>query len=192
VTRPRTVNKGKDGEKEVYSVDLLLSKADADAQAFVKSLKAAFVEAHGTASRPGPNGLPFKTYLDDNGDETELWQFTFKRNTVTPRTLQELPPPAVQDAKGQPWPKEVLIGNGSTGKVGYTTWSWTNPEGGKGVSLNLEAVRVLHHVPFVMPDPGEAFGGPEEGYALTGKEAKSAPEKEESGPAWDDTEEIPF
>lgn len=191
VLRPGVVNRGKDNEKEIYSIDLLLSKADANAQAFVKALKQAFVDAHGAGNKPGPNGLPFKTYTDNNGDETELWQFTFKRNTITPRGI-ELPPPSVQDAKGQPWPKDVLIGNGSTGKVAFTTWSWTNPEGGKGISANLEAVRVLHHVPYETPNPGNAFGEPEDGYVLTGKEVKTDPQKEEPASGWDDGDEIPF
>lgn len=194
VLRPGIANKGKDNEKEQWSVDLLLSKDDAEAQAFVKSLKEAFMEAHGSSSRPGPNGLPFKTYLDQSGDETSLWQFSFKRNVLTKRGM-ELPPPAVQDAKGTPWPEDVLIGNGSTGKVAFSPWSWTNPEGGKGVSLNLEAVRVLHLVEYSAPDMSSVFGEPEKGYALTGDEKRSpaeGPAKEEAGPNWDDTEEIPF
>ena len=193
VLQPGLVNRGRENEKEIYSIDLLLSKADASAQAFVKSLKQAFVHAHGTSTKPGLNGLPFRTYVDSNGDETELWQFNFKRNTVTPRGI-ELPPPAVQDAKGQPWPKDVLIGNGSTGKVAFHIWSWTNPEGGKGISLSLEAVRVLHLVPYAPISSGDAFGEPEEGYTLTGKETRVAPpEKEEAGPAWDDEgDAMPF
>lgn len=194
VLQPGVVNRGRENEKEIYSVDLLLSKADADAQAFVKSLKQAFIDAHGTSTKPGLNGLPFKTYLDSNGDETDLWQFTFKRNTITPRGI-ELPPPAVQDAKGNPWPRDVLIGNGSTGKVAFHTWSWTNPEGGKGISASLEAVRVLHHVPYEPPNAGDAFGAPEWGYTLTGKEARNtaAPKEEpEERPAVEADDEIPF
>lgn len=192
VLLPGVVNKGKESEKEQWSIDLLLSKADADAQAFAKSIKQAFIDAHGSASKPGPNGLPFKTYLDQNGDETQLWQFAFKRNVVTKRGI-ELPPPAVQDAKGTRWPKDVLIGNGSTGKVAFSTWSWTNPEGGKGISLNLEGVRVLHLVEYSAPDTTAAFGEPEEGYVLTGNEARvTAPEPAAEGPSSWDSDEMPF
>jgi len=195
VLRPGVVNKGKESEKEQWSIDLLLSKADAAAQAFVKTLKQAFIDAHGSASKPGPNGLPFKTYLDQNGDETQLWQFAFKRNVVTKRGI-ELSAPAVQDAKGTPWPEDVLIGNGSTGKVAFSTWTWTNPEGGKGLSLNLEAVRVLHLVEYSAPDTSAAFGEPEEGYALTGNETRSPVVEQQAQPvaadsSWD-SDEIPF
>jgi hypothetical protein len=194
VLAPGIANKGKEGEKEQWSVDLLLSKDDAGAQAFVKSLKEAFIEAHGSGSRPGPNGLPYKTFLDQSGDETSLWQISFKRNVRTMRGM-DLPPPAVQDAKGTPWPQDVLIGNGSTGKVAFSPWSWNVPEGGKGISLNLEAVRVLHLVEYSPPDMGAVFGAPEKGYVLTGDEKRSPKEaaaKEEAGPIWGDTEEIPF
>jgi hypothetical protein len=194
VLRPGLQNKGKPGEKEVWSVDLLLSKADAEAQAFVRSLKEKFVAAHGSGSRPGPNGLPFKTYLDENGDETQLWQFSFKRNCVTSRG-QELPPPVVQDAAGTPWPKDVLIGNGSTGKIAYDTWHWTNPEGGKGISLNLHAVRVLHLVEYQQMNAADAFGEPEQGYVLTGNEVRSSQGSmpAQAGAGWpDEDDEAPF
>lgn len=197
VLRPGIANKGKPSEKEMWSVDLLLSKDDAEAQAFVKLLKERFIEAHGTAARPGPNGLPYRTYIDQNGDETQLWVFRFGRNTITSRG-QELAPPVVQDAAGNPWPKDVLIGNGSSGRVAFDPWHWTNPEGGKGISCNLQGVRVLHLVEYQAPDPGAAFGEPEKGYVLTGNEARTAePAAAPAKPAatasaWDADEEIPF
>jgi hypothetical protein len=91
----------------------------------------------------------------------------------------------------------VLIGNGSAGRVAYDAWHWTNPEGGKGVSLNLQGVRVLHLVEYAPPDPGEAFGAPEKGYVLTGNEPRAAAQPTSPTPAsaqgWDDgDDEIPF
>lgn len=199
VLRPGIANKGKSSEKEMWSVELLLSKADPEAQAFVKLFKDRFIEAHGSAARPGPNGLPYRTYVDQNGDETQLWSFRFGRNTVTSRG-HELAPPVVQDSQGNPWPQDVLIGNGSTGRVAFDTWHWSNQEGGKGLSLNLQGVRVLYLVEYQAPDPGAAFGEPEKGYVLTGNETRSAePTAVKPAPAtasgwnsaWDD-EEAPF
>lgn len=196
VLRPGIANKGKSTEKEMWSCELLLSKDDAEAQAFAKLLKERFIEAHGSAARPGPNGLPYRTYLDEAGDETQLWAFRFGRNRFTSRG-QELAPPVVQDSQGSPWPSDVLIGNGSAGRVAFSPWHWTNPEGGKGISLNLEGVRVLHLVEYQPPNPAAAFGEPEKGYVLTGGEARTtepvavAPTKAPAS-AWDDAEEIPF
>lgn len=165
VLAPGVANQGKPDEKEQWSVDLLLSKGDAIAQAFVKMLKEEFIAAHGSASRPGTHGLPYKPHRDQNGDETDLWQFTFKRSVRTQRGI-ELAPPAVQDAKGNAWPGDVLIGNGSTGRVAFHVWSWSNPEAGKGISLGLEGLRVLHLVEYTAPNPSAAFGEPEDGYEI--------------------------
>lgn len=188
VLRPGINGRGTDHEKEQWSVDLLLSKADSDAQAFVKQLKEAFVAAHGSTSKPGANGLPWKTYKDESGEETDLWQFSFKRN-VTTKAGAELPPPVVTDAAGNRWPQDVLIGNGSSGKVAFSVWSWNNPEAGKGISLNLEAARVLFLVEYAPPDPTGAFGEPEKGYVLTGNEKRTALPGGEQEP---DEEEVPF
>ena len=165
VLAPGIVNQGKPDEKEQWSVDLLLSKADAEAQAFVKMLKEEFIASHGSASRPGPHGLPFKAHRDYEGNETDLWQFTFKRSVRTLRGV-ELSPPAVQDAKGTSWPTDVLIGNGSTGKVAFHVWSWSNSEAGKGISLGLEGLRILHLVEYAPPNPAAAFGDPEDGFEV--------------------------
>lgn len=198
VMRPGLANAGKPDEREMYSVDLLLAKADAEAQGLVKQIKQAFLEAHGGASRPGPNGMPFKTYLDEQGNETDLWRFSFKRGVET-RRGNLLPPPVVQDAQKTAWPADVYIGNGSTGKVAFTTYTWNNPEAGKGISLQLEGVRVLHLVPYVHPSAADAFGDAEAGYALTGDEPRAAVAAGRRGgrvDGWDDgpasEEEIPF
>lgn len=198
VTRPVVANAGKPDEREEYSVDLLLAKADAEAQELVKRIKQAFVDAHGTASRPGPNGLPYKTYLDEQGNETDLWKFTFKRGVAT-RRGNLLPPPVVQDAQKTAWPADVHIGNGSAGKVAFKPYTWNNPEAGKGISLQLEGVRVLHLVPYVPPSAADAFGDAEEGYVLAGDEPRAAGAAGQQGgrvDGWDDgpasEEEIPF
>ncbi|MEB3360681.1 MAG: hypothetical protein VKI42_01000 [Synechococcaceae cyanobacterium] len=197
VLRPGIANKGKPDEKEQWSVDLLLAKADAEAQKFIQSLKQQFLDAHGSASRPGPNGLPWRTFLNEQGDETDIWQISFKRNVRTSRGA-ELAPPVVQDARGTLWPSDVLIGNGSVGKVAFDIWSWSNPEGGKGVSLNLHGVRVLHLVEYAPPDASEAFGDAEDGYVLTGNEPKVQPAGAQPAaalkePDWGGSEEeVPF
>jgi hypothetical protein len=186
VLTPGIQNAGKASEKEAYSIELLMPKGDPEAEAFVKKLKGLFIAEHGNASRPGQNGLPCKTYLNEKGEETGLWKFSFNRNTTTKRGT-ELPPPVVQDAKGQPWPKDHLIGNGSTGKVAFTYYAWDSPEGGKGISLQLEAVRVITFVEYAPPNHAAAFGDAEEGYELPFQPAGDDPFGGESS-----EEDIPF
>jgi hypothetical protein len=186
VLTPGIQNAGKASEKEAYSIELLMPKGDADAQAFATKIKKLFMEEHGNAARPGQNGLPFKTYLNEKGEETDLWKFSFNRNTTTKRG-NPVGPPVVQDAKGKPWPTDLLIGNGSTGKVAFTYYSWDSPEGGKGLSLQLEAVRVLTLVEYTAPNHAAAFGDAEEGFELP--EQQPADEFGFGDPS---EEEVPF
>ena len=187
VLKPGIQNRGKPSEKEVWSVDLLLPKSDPEAQSFVTMIKKLFVHEFGTAARPGQNGMPIKTYLDEQGKETDLYKIAFTRNTVTRRGTA-LTPPWVEDSKGTVWQDGLLIGNGSTGKVAFNYFTWDNPEGGKGLSLQLEAVRVITLQEYVQPRPADAFGGPEEGFELA--PAASAPGWFDGEPASE--EEIPF
>ncbi len=189
VLTPGIQNAGKEDEKEAYSVELLMPKGDPEAEAFVKRLKLLFVAEHGNTSRPGQNGLPFKTYRDDKGDETDLWKFSFNRKTATCKGTP-LPPPVVQDAKGKPWPVDTLIGNGSTGKIAFTHYGWDSPEGGKGISLQLEAVRVISFQPYVPPDHAAAFGDAEEGFSLPEQKAEEGDPFGFGGDPSDDS--IPF
>jgi hypothetical protein len=163
--RPRLLNRGKPDEKQAWEIKLLLETADADAQFFVKQLKGIFTQCHGAAARPGKNGLPFSRYIDANGDETDLWVFKFAKNVVTSRGTP-LSPPVVTDAQGNPWPEALAIGNGSAGKVAFGTYSWDSSEGGKGLSLELEAVRIIGFQEYIPAAATAAFGDPEPGFVL--------------------------
>jgi len=53
------------------------------------------------------------------------------------------------DAKMNPWPRDVLIGNGSSVMVCYYLYPWNNAtQGGIGCTLRLVAVQVIDHVPY--------------------------------------------
>ena len=56
----------------------------------------------------------------------------------------------VYDAKMNPWPRDINIGNGSKVKIRYKARSWNvQQQGGIGVTLSLYAVQVIDHVPYV-------------------------------------------
>lgn len=162
VLKPKLKNAGKSDEKLVYECDLLLAMADKDAQALIGTIKGVFSDRFGANARPGSKGIPVRRYVDEAGDETDIWKLSFSRNVVTARGTA-LPPPVVQDSKGTPWPADLLIGNGSEGKIAFKPWTWDSPDGGKGVSLELHGVRVLSHVPYEAADAAAAFGDPEAG-----------------------------
>lgn len=190
LSRPKLVRNTDGTEKEQWAISLLLPMEDASSQAFIATIKQAFVDAYGRV-KPGPNGWPFKRYVKDDGTETDLWVVGFSKNVKTKRGV-ELSPPVVQDSKGNPWPPDCLIGNGSEGKIAYSIWNWDSPVGGKGVSLNLDAVRILVHQEYVPANPADAFGDPEEGAVAPALKAAAADPDPfaDLGPASD--EEIPF
>lgn len=169
VLTPKLVNRDKPSEKLQYGIVLLQSAPEVDpsCKAFIGGLHKVFMDKFGGNAKYGPNGRPWKkevtTLPDGTEQETGLVRITFTRDTMT-RNGAELPAPRVEDAKGQPWPKNVAIGNGSICRIAFGTYCWDNPEGGKGISLNLLAVRVLQHVPYTggFIDAG-VFGPAEEG-----------------------------
>jgi hypothetical protein len=169
VLTPKTVNRGKGNEKQQYGIVLLQADPEQDptAKAFIGSLHKAFMDKFGGNAKYGPNGRPWKkeTVVNPDGSETPtgLVRITFSRDLATRNGL-ELPPPIVQDSRNQAWPTNIAIGNGSVCRLAYSVYCWDNQDGGKGITLNLLAVRVLAHVPFVAGgvDAG-VFGAPEEG-----------------------------
>ena len=195
VLKSKVVNQGKHNEKLQYGIVLLQAdpEADPDSKAFIGSLHKAFMEKFGGNAKYGANGRPWKKEMITRADGTEeptgLVRITFNRDTVT-RSGMELPAPIVQDAKGNPWPVNVAIGNGSVCRIAYSPYLWDNIDGGKGISLNLLAVRVLSHVAY---NPGsvssDVFGAPEEGVDASALKADE-PNGDLFGGGFD--EEAPF
>jgi hypothetical protein len=163
------VNKDTGETKHQYGVVLQLDNPELSqvTKDFITSLHRIFVEKFGVNASYGPNGRPWKKETETLGDGTEretgLTRITFNRDVRT-KGGADLPPPSVEDAAGQPWPANVMIGNGSFGRIAFSVYAWDNPAGGKGISLNLLGVRLLRHVPYVAESLAVgAFGPPEEG-----------------------------
>lgn len=169
VLTPKTVNRGKPNEKQQFGIILLQADPEKDptSKTFIGSLHKQFMDKFGGNAKYGPNGRPWKkeVVLNPDGSETPtgLVRITFSRDLAT-RSGMELPPPIVQDSKNQPWPANLAIGNGSVCRLAYSIYCWDNEDGGKGMTLNLLAVRVISHVPYVAGgvDPG-VFGAAEDG-----------------------------
>lgn len=201
VLRPKTINKGKEDEKLQYGIVLLQAETDPVAKTFLGKLHKEFMDTFGGNATYGANGKPWKLekVTDEYGAEssTGIIRVTFNRDTMT-RNGQDLPPPMVQDAKGNPWPSKVAIGNGSICKIAFSTYIWPKngvvTQAGRGISLNLLAVRVLSHVPYnpAAVDPG-VFGAPEEGTdATTLAPAAADPFGLDAADGTASTEEVPW
>lgn len=188
---PGPLEKVKEGKvpKTGWSTDLLLPERrvvvdedtgerqvlpDPDTQKFKDIITNFFFEKHGQGKRPGQNGKPWKPFLDEHGEPTGMLIFRFKTNQFfnerDPASgeifRRPLPPPHVEDAQGRLWPKDLLIGNSSIGKVAYKMYAWANEEAGLGVSLDLAGARILVHVPYERPSAADAFGDPEPGFTV--------------------------
>lgn len=203
VLKPGPLEKKKPGRipKTGWSVDLLLAENDDATRELIREIQDFFWFKHGQGKRPGQNGKPYKPFLDPEEKPTGLIVFRFKTNQfleqLNPVTgaieRQELSPPEVQDARGNPWPRDLLIGNGSVGRIAFKMYGWSNDEGGLGVSLDLRGVRVLEHVRYEGDSARDAFGDPEEGYTLANGSVFNQPPAS-SAPAQEpeDDEEVPF
>lgn len=194
VLTPKTVNRGKPNEKQQYGIVLLQAdpEQDANAKAFIGSLHKVFMDKFGGNAKYGPNGRPWKkeTITNPDGSETPtgLIRITFNRDLMT-RGGVPLPPPMVQDSKGNPWPASVAIGNGSVCRVAFSTYAWDNEDGGKGLTLNLLAVRVLQHVPYIAGTVDAGIFGPAE----DGVDASAlAPVSEAAGDFFGGAQEVPW
>lgn len=168
IFNPRLRNKGKANERREWSIALEGHKDEDDVKNFARGLYAIFQDRN-PGLRPGKNGLPYYEEQDETGMATGIMLFNFSRRQLRgngePNTA-----PFVEDASSNPWPPNILIGNGSIVKVAFTVWRW-NPhgEGGAGIGLELEGVRVLVHSEYVAPPPPDysgVFGGPEPGHEL--------------------------
>jgi hypothetical protein len=183
--RPRVRNKGLGSERWEWSIGLQASTQEDDANTFVDFLHNEFRTLN-PGLKPGKNGLPFYEARDDVGRSLGLWRFNFSRRQLRGNGSPNVPP-FVEDAAGNLWPSDVLIGNGSIVKVAFTIWRWNpNGEGGPGIGLELEGVRVLQHAPYEPPPPPDysgVFGPPETGYRLNGNEPRALPYGAQQAPA---------
>lgn len=97
--------------------------------------------------------------------------------------------PEVVDAKTNPWPENVLIGNGSKVIADVGTYEWTFPKTPKpgqkqkhGVSAGFNALQVLELVPFGDPNapkkPRKSRFEPTEGYDVTDSDVDTTEDDE--------------
>jgi len=150
------------GNPPEWSVSLVLDpNNEPEHIKFLEQIEGWYAELHG--SNPvAERGWPFRDHKID-GNPTGKISVNFKRNTISAKG-NAVPAPVVVDAKKQRWDPEILIGNGSLVKIGFTFYGWTRNRR-SGISLDLGAVQVIDLVPYEKPDPTEGFGE-EEGFTL--------------------------
>lgn len=114
---------------------------------------------------------PYAIALDDEGNETDEYIFSFKAKAVLSLKDGNKIPVTVKlfDAKGGVFPQEDTIWGGSKLKIAFNAAPFNTAMAGIGASLRIKAVQVID---LVTGGGGNAssFGfGEEEGYVATAK-----------------------
>lgn len=187
-----------EGNPPEWTLDLVLDPGKVAAHYdFISQIEQWFAELHGAKARVAERGWPFRDHLDAEKKADGLTTVRFKRNTISKKG-NPIPAPVIVDAKKKPWNRELLIGNGSKVKVGFTYFGWER-KGQFGISLDLAAVQVIDLVPYEAPDPTGGFDE-EEGYEVeeaqetAGFREEAAPLASRRGPRPEpeSEEEVPF
>lgn len=188
-----------EGNPPEWTLDLVLDPGkNAKHYDFISQIEQWFAELHGAKARVAERGWPFRDHLNAEKKPDGLTTVRFKRNTISKKG-NPIPAPVIVDAKKKPWNRELLIGNGSQVKVGFTFFGWER-KGQYGISLDLAAVQVIDLVPYEAPDPTGGFDE-EEGYEVEEaqetagfREETPAPLASRRGPRPEpqEDEEVPF
>ena len=151
------------GKSRQWSIDLVLSGQEQSTFDFIARIEELMQTANGAGAKIDAKGWPLKNEVVD-GAETGNVIFTFRRNETSQKG-SAISPPVVVDSKRNPWPADLLIGNGSKGKVAFDFYGWDSKtvRGAKGLSLWLEFVQVIELVEYVRTAPSDVFAE-EEGY----------------------------
>ena len=174
-------------EEGEYRIGVRLSGEEAEQ--FKTKIEQARDAAHqeykvGTKKSPKKADVPCKPVLDDEGNETGDYDFTFKAKAGVLKDGVLIPkaPPLLVDAKRNPI--KAAVGNGSQVKVSYNVNPWMTPALGVGISLQLLGVQVLDLVEFGGSSASANDFDEEEGYEA--KEAVSTKADDEGGVGEDD------
>ena len=140
-----------------YSINLQLAQADAAPmcerleEIVQEEFKKAVKEKPPLKNTLTTQDVSNTVYDKDTGDDTGKVEFKFKLKAKVQRKDGSYyeQQPAVLDAKKQPLPKDMLIGNGSRVKVAFEPFPYIMQSTKKvGVSLRLKAVQVLDLVEY--------------------------------------------
>lgn len=148
----------KPGDSRTWNIVGLMDANDPACLEFVTRLETEFQAVNGTGAKVADKGWPFGDEINkETGRPTGMIQFKFKRKETSSKG-NILPPPVVVDAKRLPWPKDTLIGNGSTGRVAFDPFGWEGDvRGTRGMSLWLNMVQVINLVPYERTTPEDTF-----------------------------------
>ncbi len=142
--------------------------------------------------KQGVTNVHFEESSKDEVYDPRGHYITMRSNAVS-KAGDNLDPPKVVDAKKQPLPRGVLVGNGSVVNVVYDPFEWTFKQK-TGVSAGLRIVQVLELVKFEGGsglddlEEEEGFTAPDDGLGELDDKSQDDQEEGEENEA----DEIPF
>jgi hypothetical protein len=122
---------------------------------------------------------PYKAILDDNGDETGAYAFTFKQKATFKLRTGEIIAKKVDlfDAANKPIAKGVAIYGGTIARIAFEALPFFTPAVGAGLTMRLNAVQVLE-LKTAGDRDAKSYGFEEEGEGI---EQEETPSEETSG-----------
>jgi len=167
-----------------YKSDLRIA-TDA-AQPFLEKLHKVFKSWTGknhprNPERDNKNAL-YYVERDEDDNETGFVVIKFRvKNKMTKKGELWDRRPAQFDAKGKPITNPKSVGGGTELIVSFEVYQWQSPTGGKGISLQPEAVQILKLVEFNSQKDASAYGfaAQDDGYS----------DEDDDGPFGDTTDD---
>jgi len=123
-----------------FKIDLIFEIADATHLTFLKQLRAMHQKNKDDmmASKKPCEHEPWSKYKDEDGKETD------KKYVVKFKTTYK---PLLVDARGNKWPEDTLVGNGSNVKVCFSPNAYFTGSN-SGTNLYLNGVQIIDLVPY--------------------------------------------
>ena len=136
----------------LWSIDLLGDPSDPEIKALIDKTKALMKIAHGEKPKVSRHGMPIKKEMirDDEGEETPSGLVVLKPKRYEQKRGSDAKNsgPIVVNSQNEPWPSDVLIGNGSLVRAKIHYYGWNRDTEGVGLSAELHAIQVIKHVEY--------------------------------------------
>ena len=141
-----------DTDPATWSIDLVGDPSEPELKALIDKTKSLMKVAHGEKPKVSRHGMPIRKEMirDDDGEEQPSGLVVLKAKRFEQKRGSDAKNsgPIVVNSQNEPWPSDVLIGNGSLVRAKIHYYSWDRGSEGVGLSAELHAVQVIKHVEY--------------------------------------------
>lgn len=171
-----------DTDPATWSIDLVGDPSEPELKALIDKTKSLMKVAHGEKPKVSRHGMPIRKEMirDDEGEEQPSGLVVLKAKRFEQRRGSDAKNsgPIVVNSQNEPWPSDVLIGNGSLVRAKIHYYSWDRGSEGVGLSAELHAVQVIKHVEYESAgtDISAGFAPVEGGCTLKAEDSETVDE----------------